>query len=253
MSDTSKGKFNVEVLPRATLDPRFQQRESGVAHTPYSFEVTFYTCIKNGDVDGLNGMMSHFMENALIVGRMSNDALRQAQYLAVSCITLATRYAVEGGLLESEAYNLSDGYIQAVDNMKSVEEILDFLPRKAVELTLLVRANRERLEYSPHVRKAIKFINAHLHERIRCIDVANACGVGSDYLSAQFKKSVGDGLAHYILRQKLDASKALLNGDFRYDEIGYYFGFCSQTHYIECFKKEYGITPRQFASTQRSL
>lgn len=83
--------------------------------------------------------MENFVRDALVVGRMSDDNLRQVKYLAVSCITLATRYAVEGGLMESEAYNLSDSYIQYVDKTDKPEEIIKFLVAKATELTVLVK------------------------------------------------------------------------------------------------------------------
>lgn len=253
MASVSKDKFNIQVLPSGVDNAQFQQRESGVVHTPYRLEVEFYNLIKNGDVKGVQNAMGQFVQSSLVVGRMSNDSLRQAQYLAVSCITLATRYAVEGGLLESEAYNLSDGYIQSVDKMTSVEEILGFLMDKAIELTSLVNAHAKRLEYPPHVLKAMKYVSGHLHERMRCRDVANACGVSADYLSATFKKSVGVSLARYIVKEKLEESKTLLQRGVEYGEIGYYLGFCSQTHYIECFKKEYGTTPKRYAKQNYRL
>lgn len=239
-------RFKVEVLPKGIAQPRFEQRESGVAHTSYGREVAFYNCVKNGDLNGVKEQMQGFMSDALVVGRMSSDDLRQAQYFAVSCITLATRYAVEGGLTESEAYNLSDKYIQRIDNMASPEEILDFLAKKAVELTVLVGAHRQRLEYPKHVRQAMKYISAHLHEKIRCEDVANECGVCVSYISASFNKYVGDSLSHYILREKLEEAKELLSSGMSMEEISYCLGFCSQSHFCVAFKKEYGLTAKEY-------
>ena len=160
MTNEKDTQLNVRFLPKGVQNPRFEQRESGIAHTPYSREVAFYTCIKNGDLQGLESNMENFVRDALVVGRMSDDNLRQVKYLAVSCITLATRYAVEGGLMESEAYNLSDSYIQYVDKTDKPEEIIKFLVAKATELTVLVKNHRQRLEYPPFVRKAMKYANA---------------------------------------------------------------------------------------------
>lgn len=246
MSNVQDRKLNVEFLPKGVFDPQFQQRESGVVHTPYSREVAFYTCVKNGDLQGLQSNMASFMQESLVVGRMSNDNLRQVKYLAVSCITLATRYAVEGGLMESEAYNLSDKYIQSVDKMDDADDILKFLIDKAVELTSLVKEHKNRLEYPPYIRKAIRIIDAHLHDKLMCEDIARECCVSVDYLSKQFKAYVGVGVKRYVLSQKLKASKELLLEDVPYKDVAYYFGFCSQTHYISAFVKEYGMTPKQF-------
>lgn len=251
MNGAQDRKLNVEFLPKGVIDPQFQQRESGVAHTPYSREVAFYTCIKNGDLHSLKSNMASFMQESLVVGRMSNDNLRQVKYLAVSCVTLATRYVVEGGLLESEAYNLSDKYIQCVDRMNEPQEIMNFLVDKAIELTQMVYENKQRLEYPSYLRKAIRFIDYHLHNKLSCSAIAKGCGVSSDYMSAKFKEYVGIGMKRYILLQKLEASKELLLGDFPYKEVGYYFGFCSQTHYIECFVKEFGMTPKEYVKLNK--
>ncbi len=251
MSDAQDRKLNVEFLPKGVADPQFQQRESGVAHTPYSREVAFYTCIKNGDLQGLQRNMASFMQESLVVGRMSNDNLRQVKYLAVSCVTLATRYAVEGGLMESEAYNLSDKYIQCVDRMNEPQEIMNFLVDKAIELTQMVYENKRRLEYPPYLRKAIRFIDYNLHNKLSCSAIAKDCGVSADYLSAKFKEYVGMGMKQYIVLQKLEASKELLLGDFPYKEVGYYFGFCSQTHYIESFVKQFGVTPKEYVNANK--
>lgn len=148
MSGARDKKLNIEILPKGVENPRFQQRESGIVHTPYRLEIAFYNLIKSGDVEGVHGAIGRFMENALVVGRMSNDALRQAQYFAVSCITLATRYAVEGGLMEGEAYNLSDSYIQTIDKMNDVADILQYLVEKAIEITSLVSANKKKARVS---------------------------------------------------------------------------------------------------------
>ncbi len=241
-------ELNVEYLPKGINDPLFEQRESGRAHTPYEMEVEFYSCIKRGDVSGVEKLLNAFIQNTLVVGRMSDDNLRQTQYFAVSCITLAVRYAIEGGLEQSVAYNLSDKYIMCVDRMDTKDQIVAFLADKAVELAKAVCEHKRRSSYPSHVKKAIKYIDAHLHEKLTVADIANECAVSADYLSSQFKKCTNDTLSHYILRKKLEASKSLLlNSDAcEYSEVGYYFGFCSQTYYISCFKKEFGMTPKQF-------
>ena len=237
----------IEFLPKDVKDPLFEQRESGRAHTPYEVEVEFYSCIERGDVKAVQATMSMFLGSSLIVGRMSNDNLRQAKYFAVSCITLATRYAIVGGVEQSIAYNLSDSYILHIDGLSAAEEIFAYLTEKALELTRLVSEEKRKKAYPLHVRKGIKFINIHLHEKLDAKSVARECGVSKDYLSAQFKKYIGDSLNRYILRQKLNASKKLLlYGNYNCGDVAYIFGFCSETYYITCFKKEYGITPKQY-------
>lgn len=53
-------------------------------------------------------------------------------------------------------------------------------------------------------------------------------------------------LHNYILQEKLEASKVLLLQGVSYEAISYDFAFCSETHYITCFKKKFGMTPGEF-------
>lgn len=249
MRNITNNPINIEVLPKDVANPMFEQRESGRAHTPYEAEQSFYDCIRRGDVEELEKRVSYYVDNALVVGRMSNDSVRQTQYMAVSSIALATRNAIEGGLDQSVAYNLSDSYIQQIDKLNNSEDIMKYISQKARELTLLVRQSTVQTDYVPYVRKAIKYISAHLHDKITVREVADVCKVNADYISALFKRDTGYTLSRYIVRQKLEESKNLL-GKYEYSAIGYYFGFCSQTYYITCFKNEFGMTPRQYALKQ---
>ena len=172
------------------------------------------------------------------------------QYLAVCCITLGTRYAIKGGLDESIAYNLSDTYIQQIDKLTSPDKILYFLAEKTIELAKKVSKSKKLIKYPAPIIKTIQYINKNLHNKIAIKDLAKFCNLSPDYLSSLFKKSTGLNLSSYIMKQKLEASKALLIKDYDYSTIGYYFSFCSESHYINRFKKEFGMTPLQFMKKQ---
>ncbi|MEG1662623.1 MAG: AraC family transcriptional regulator [Clostridia bacterium] len=244
---TKRESVNIEVLPKGVLNPAFEQREAGRSHSPYEVEKKIYECVKDGDIEKLNSIMLHYASSPLVVGRLSDNSLRQMQYLAVSCVTLGIRYAMEGGLDESEAYNLSDKYIQMIDKIENPDEIMPFIAEKSIEITALVHSVKQRTTYPKPVKICLKYIDKNLHNKITLDNLAEACGLSNDYLSALFKKHTGVSISKYILRQKLEASKALLNGDCNYSEIGYYFSFCSETYYISCFKREFGVTPREYA------
>ena len=85
MSNVQDRKLNVEFLPKGVFDPQFQQRESGVVHTPYSREVAFYTCVKNGDLQGLQSNMASFMQESLVFVTPKQARLRKALFTAVIC------------------------------------------------------------------------------------------------------------------------------------------------------------------------
>lgn len=244
-----KFDVNINILPDGLSDPVFEQRETGRTHSPYEREVRLYSLVKNGDVEGVRSAAKALLSSGVVVGRLSDDPVTQMKYLAVSSITLATRYAVEGGLDEMDAYNFSDAWIIQIDKLDRTDEILSLLFQKAEELTKMVAETKNRNAYPPAVRKCMRYINKHLHSTLTLSELSRECGLSYDYLSRLFKKSTGENLSRYILRQKLEASKTLLRGNFDYRDIGYYFSFCSETYYISCFKREFGMTPREYAAT----
>lgn len=238
----------IQIAPTSEYDAAFAQRESGIAHTPYQSETAFYDCIRQGDAHLLDEKMQQYFQNGVVVGKLSEDALRQMQYWGVSSVTLAVRAAIQGGLPEMTAYNLSDRYIQSIDKMQSPDEILSYLIEKAGELTALVSGVRGRLRYSPYVRRCMACIERHLHEKITVSFLANEIGITADYLSAVFKKETGEPLSRYILNRKMEEAKRLLENGCDSDFVAYTLSFCSESYFIACFKRAFGVTPRGYVS-----
>lgn len=240
MAEISLKSFEV---PGQTGDPLTEQRESGVTHTPYETEQALFGCIENGDKSGLAQMMDEFLHRNIVAGRMSGNGLRQMQYLAVCFITLATRAAIRGGVDEMTAYNLSDKYIQAVDRINDIEKIPGFLSEKALEITELVRESSYRRDYPAIIKKCIYYIDTHLYQKITAAALGKYCGLSEDYLAAQFKKHTGLTVGRYVRKAKLRESRRLLDKGVKNPEIVYLLGFCSESYFISCYKKEYGATP----------
>lgn len=224
----------------------FAQRENERAHTAYETEVMLYSAIRQGDSDALKRMLSDAENTKFVMGRLSSDNLRQMQYWAVCCITLATRYAIQGGLDESTAYCFSDDCIMKIDSMTSTDKILDYLMSRGFELTELVSESKKHREYPYVIRKCINYISANLHKRITLEMLAEECNLSPDYLSLKFKATTGKRPSDYIKTLRLNASRDLLKSNMSCSEVAYYMNFCSESYFIKCFKEEFGITPKQF-------
>lgn len=242
--------LNIQVLPSAK-DPSFYQRESGVMHTPYSQETILYSLIEQGDVEQMKQLVGTHPPQVIVAGHLSDDPLRQMQYLAVCCVTLAIRAAIRGGLNEMTAYNLSDSYIMYIDRLAFAEEVTVYLERIVLELTELVHKNARR-GCPVQIRKCLAYIDEHLHETIRLTDLARITDLNKDYLAKLFRKHVGKTVQNYIEEKKMEAAAAMLRNDCDEKMLAYYLGFCSQTYFITRFRKVFGMTPHKYASLHRS-
>lgn len=241
---------NIEILPAST-NPLFEERETGITHTAFEFEMALFQFIKLGDVKNVITSMENYLSSGLVVGRLSSNSLRQMQYWAVSCISVAIHYAILGGLDETEAFNLSDEYIRRVDQFSSIEMMIPYLQEKALDLTYLVYNSKFKETLSPVIRRCLHYIHLHLHNRITVATLAKECHLSCDYLSALFKKEMGMNVSRYIMKEKLKASEGMLSSNYSYDTICYQLAFCSEAHFITCFKKEYGITPGEYVKNKK--
>ena len=91
------------------------------------------------------------------------------------------------------------------------------------------------------------YINDHITEKIVVPEVAKWLKISSGYLSSLFNKSTGMSITDYINKQKVMASKNLLdNTKMPLSEVSAYFSFSSQSYYQNLFKKFTGMTPTEY-------
>lgn len=240
--------IKISVLPVGAVNGR---RESGQLHTTYETETAFYSCIRAGDVQGVEKFMGECLRGGVFVGRMSLDALTQAKYFAVCCVAIACRYAIAGGMDETDAYTYSDDCIMRVDKMTDPEEIVAYLTERATDFAAKVAECSAAAHYPPAVRRAMNYVNRRLHERITLDETAAYCGLSEGYLSAQFRKNTGRSLSRYIVLRKLEAGKAMLLGGYPVGEVAYALGFSSESHFISRFREEFAVTPAVWAAEER--
>ncbi|MBQ7295645.1 MAG: helix-turn-helix transcriptional regulator [Clostridia bacterium] len=231
-----------ELITIRTLE---ENENPQVKHTPYSAEIKLFSCVQMGDTEKLMSELKS-IASSIITGKLSDDVIMQYKYLAVSTVTLATRYAIQGGLSEKIAYEFSDRVIMAVDGMTSKEEIILYVGNEIITLTNMVQNSKLHPLQSPHVRKCMRYINENITSKISVVILSEHCGISSDYLSQIFKEETGENLSSYILRKKLEKAKELLIQGKSSKEICSFLAFSSQSHFITSFKKYYHMTPSQY-------
>ena len=215
--------------------------------TRYNTELKIFTCVQLGDLERLMAEIEK-VNATIVAGNISDNPVTQFKYLAVSAITLATRYAIQGGLNEKIAYDFSDKSIAKVDKMDSADDILTSLAYDIITLTKMVSENRLKPKQSPHVKKCISYINEHLEDKLTVKALAEICGISPDYLSQIFKHEMGDNLSSYILTRKLEYAKELIAKGTSNKEICKTLKFSSSSYFVTAFKNKYHMTPSEYKS-----
>jgi YesN/AraC family two-component response regulator len=181
------------------------------------------------------------------IGVLSRTSyLRSQKNLGIVTISLATRAAVEGGLYQEVAYNLSDLYIQKLEELEEIKAVIQLMENVLVDFAERV-ANNKKYKFSKPINMCLNYVFNHLYDDITLPALAEITSLNPNYLSVLFKKEIGIPLRQYILQSKIDEAKNLLNyTSYSMKEISSLLNFHDQSHFIKVFKKLEGVTPKQY-------
>lgn len=229
----------------------FIQREQRQAHVEYKEEFGFYNNVAEGDVEAVKRLLAdpndaHLYDSSEY-GRLSRDSLRNMRYHFVVSVALITRLCVEKGLERELAYTLSDLYISKMDLSGSPAQILSLHNEMLMDFTRKMEALPKRQVYSMQIIRAIEYIYRHRNERLTVEHIAKELEINRSYLSVLFRKETGVSISGFIRQEKIKAAANMLRfSDYSYADIAEYFGFASQSHFIQCFRRETGYTPAEY-------
>ena len=237
---------NFEYLDKRTRKILIESRESFVPHTPYEYERNLMEAVRNGDIQQAE-KWCHLVDTTGKSGTLSKNPLRQSQIMFVAFITMITRAALDGGVLEDLAYAMSDSYIQASESSKTVEYIEKLKNRALGDFVNAVKHRKSSPPYSRAVRKAINFMRSHMQERLTIEMLAEEAGLSKGRFQHLFKEETGQSPMTYFRFEKIETAKNMLSySDYKIYEISMILGFSSESHFIKTFREHTGQTPSQY-------
>ncbi len=220
-------------------------RENEFQHHGYEEETKQYVLMQQGDREAVEESQ-RMMRRSADAG-LSSDPLRNMQYLFVANITLATRFAIEGGLDGETAYNASDMYIRKLDLCRSPEEVLD-LHREMFSFFTSRMASRKTVKaISRSIAESIEYIESNLHQPLRIDEVADHVNLSAGYFSVLFHKETGTAYSDYVMKRRIETARNMLRySDYSSTEISEILAFSSQSYFIRCFRRITGMTPAEY-------
>lgn len=101
------------------------------------------------------------------------------------------------------------------------------------------------------VRRALEYIRAEYMNEITIEKLSKHCGYSEFYLMKLFKQLTGESCVDYINTYRLTvAGRQLRDTDDDVATIAYQVGFNNVSYFNRQFKRQYGMTPRQFRYSQ---
>ena len=226
------------------------ERDNDIRRFAYNQEIHRYGLIAAGDVEGLKkDLEEQRREDSgnFRRGVLSKDALMNEKYHVVIMCALVSRFCIEQGMDIEVSYTLSDIYIGKIDRAASMEEVCAIRDEIRMDYCTRMRALSKKEVVSRYVVLAIDYIRAHIQEPLTVEQVANALSVNSSYLSKLFKKEMGKSISEYIRDSKIEIAEHMLRHlDDTSLQIANYLGYSSQSHFIQVFRKQTGMTPEEY-------
>lgn len=223
----------------------FYQREYNISHLPYKTELTFYEAVREGDTETLEKIMLPLDSDQL--GKLSDNPVRSMQYHLIITIAFITRFCMEGGMNEEEAYTLSDLNVQKTDRCNDAKALVALHKQIVFDYANRMKKYSKREYRSLTILKCTDYIHNNLHKKIVLNDIAEYCGKNPTYICDLFKKEMGITISHYIRNQRVEAACNMLKySEYTPVDIANYLGFCSHSRFISVFKERTGLTPREY-------
>lgn len=223
-----------------------QESEQPVKGSWYEQECQLLECVAHGDPEGC----ARFAAQQKVTPRIGfsvSDRVLGARYLLVITVSIVARAAIRGGLPESEAFGLSDAYLQKSAELTGVDGLHALTATLVSDYARRVQRVRSAPHYCAAVSYCCNYLEENPHGKLSLQALAEQCGLSGGYLSRLFRQETGCTITAYALQKKLDSAAYLLRTTGHpVAEIAAFLGFASHSRFSEAFKKHYGKSPTAY-------
>lgn len=247
MSDDAKIFESVTNIKKSISQEFFSRSENTNKHNSYEQELREMESIENGDERRLLAVMSEVDERE--IGILAKDLVRHHKNVAIGNVTLASRAAIRGGISAEASFSMADVFIQQIETMSDIDEIITYKRVAKLVYAQTVKDIRENGKNykNPLIKEVKNYIFTHMHDSIQVSEIAHHFRVNADYLSHLFSVHEKKTIKQYVMEEKITRSKNLLKySEYSIQEIGFYLGFSSQSHFTKVFKSIVGMKPTEF-------
>ncbi|OXS55383.1 hypothetical protein B1A99_23955 [Cohnella sp. CIP 111063] len=142
---------------------------------------------------------------------------------------------------------LEHGAERYVLKTEGYDKIVEVVEELAVELDPSLRMLRTEGRAMEIVDKVKSYIEAHLHQDVSLVSLAEVVHFNPSYLSRFFKQQTGLNLSEYAQNVKVERAKQMLTDpNIKVNDIAEALGYGSSSNFTRSFKRITGLTPQDY-------
>lgn len=226
-------------------------RINAAFHPPYEYAQYLFQCIKEGNKKNLLEYI-HSSYRLKIRFLSKNNLLRNIKNNFIRTCALATNAAIEGGVYSEIVYNLNDEYVEHMEELTKIQDVIDLSNKMLLDFADNVQAANNHPKYSKHIIYCQNFIFNQIYEDISLVQLSQAVKLSPNYLSELFSKEVGITISEYIQKERVkEAQKLLVLTNKSLSEICELLNFGAQSYFSTIFKKYTEFTPKEYRKLKK--
>lgn len=165
---------------------------------------------------------------------------------------LARKAAENSGLSVITIDEITQKAVQLMASSPDYHEQTTITRNMLVELTQAVRRHLLHAgDFSVPIRQVMEYLSLNFSQEISLSHLADMVHFSASHLSKVFKKETGITISRYIARLRCEqAARMLKDTHLSVQEISNYVGYPDNNYFVKVFKKQYGVTPSGFRSSQ---
>ena len=130
-----------------------------------------------------------------------------------------------------------------------INDLILSLNRLAYEQNTPKRKHSEYVLY----QQLTEYIENYLDEDLSLDTLAKKFFVSKYYIAHVFKENIGLSIHQYITKKRLDLCQEAISGGMSITDAYHQYGFGDYSSFFRAFKKEYGISPKDYRDMQIDL
>jgi two-component system response regulator YesN len=199
--------------------------------------------IKDGYYDLLKQEACGYLDRLMHNGKMNDEVLRRFHqdyiYLFLDAIR-NYKYGKNGIGIEGENDYNYEALMNSYTSVARMKSLIIFTMNYLKNMYEQEDASQSRMD------EILNYIHKNIQKNITRKDVAEAVYLNPEYLSRLFRKEKGMKLSDYILQEKMNIAKLMLETtDFSVSIIASKVGYSNFSHFAQSFKRLFGVSPSE--------
>ncbi|WP_139892056.1 MULTISPECIES: AraC family transcriptional regulator [unclassified Bacillus (in: firmicutes)] len=173
------------------------------------------------------------------------------------CFDLAARREINLIRITDKPLEKIKSIVQELIETEREAAFGDDILKSALLMQLLIIINRifihdeaaahsQDILFDKNITEVLTYINQHLNEDLSIQVLASKCFLSKYHLMRKFKSYTGYTLHQYILQKRLYLAKSMLSKGESMTHISQSAGFNDYSTFVRAFKKEFGLSPREY-------